>query len=83
MKLDVFWLQESVDQLLELSQRQPRQAARVVMAVRSFGRDGRGDFKRLSGANEWRLRSGDWRVFCSLDGSKLYVTRIDNRRDAY
>ena len=84
MKQEVLWFQEAVDQLFDLSSRQPRQASRILLTVRSYGRDGRGDLKKLSGtSDEWRLRSGDWRVFCVMDGSRVYVTGIDNRRDAY
>ena len=43
----------------------------------------RGDFKKLSGADEWRLRVGDWRVSVLLAGKTVYINEVNNRRDAY
>jgi mRNA-degrading endonuclease RelE of RelBE toxin-antitoxin system len=81
---EVLWLQAAVDELFELAARDARQARRTLTTVRSFGRDGRGDLKKLQSGNpEWRLRAGNWRVFLVLERSRAYVTRIDNRRDAY
>jgi mRNA-degrading endonuclease RelE of RelBE toxin-antitoxin system len=81
---EVVWLQSAVDDLADLFDQNRRQARRVVVTVRTFGRDGRGDFKKLQGpADEWRLRIGDWRAFVQLEQTRAYITRIDNRRDAY
>ena len=43
----------------------------------------RGDFKKLKGIVEWRLRVGDWRVFLNLDGPHAYVVGMSDRQDAY
>jgi mRNA-degrading endonuclease RelE of RelBE toxin-antitoxin system len=84
LKYEVLWLESAVDDLIELSGRDQRQALRVVVTVRTFGRDGRGDLKKLKGGTiEWRLRTGSWRVLLTLDSDRAFVTRIDNRRDAY
>jgi mRNA-degrading endonuclease RelE of RelBE toxin-antitoxin system len=84
LKYDVHWLQQSVEDLFELAGRDRRQALRILVAVKTFGRDGHGDMKKLEGpSGEWRLRTGNWRVFLLFEGSRAYVTRIDNRRDAY
>jgi mRNA-degrading endonuclease RelE of RelBE toxin-antitoxin system len=81
---EVLWLQGAVDELFKLAARDIRQARRTLTTVRSFGRDGRGDLKKLHAKDsEWRLRAGDWRVFLVLEGSRTYITRVDNRRDAY
>jgi len=80
---EVLWFQDAVDQLLELDSRDPRQARRVLTAVRTYGRDGRGDMKKLQGVGEWRLRTGDWRVRIALEGPKAHIISISNRRDAY
>jgi mRNA interferase RelE/StbE len=44
----------------------------------------RGDVKRLTNFfPEYRLRVGDWRVLFEVDGKKVIIYRIVNRRDAY
>jgi mRNA-degrading endonuclease RelE of RelBE toxin-antitoxin system len=84
LKYDVLWREAAVDDLLELSGQDHRQALRVVVTVRSFGRDGRGDLKKLQGrTGEWRLRAGEWRIVLVVERDRAFVTRIDNRRDAY
>lgn len=84
MTYEVLWLQEAVDDLMKMVDADHRQALRLVTVVRSFGRDGRGDFKKLSGRqSEWRLRSGNWRIHVVLEGSKAFMSGIDNGRDSY
>jgi mRNA-degrading endonuclease RelE of RelBE toxin-antitoxin system len=54
------------------------------VTTKTFGRSGHGDLKKLQGSDgEWRLRSGKWRVFVQFEGAKAYITRIDDRKDAY
>jgi hypothetical protein len=66
------------------SQREtPRQSTRLLVAIRELGQAGRGDFKKLQGADEWRLRVGDWRVLFILRANAAYVSRITDRQDAY
>ena len=84
MTYEVCWLQVAVEQLFDLRNRDRKQALRILIAGKTFGRDGHGDIKKLtSNTNEWRLRTGDWRIFLVFDGPRAYVMRIDNRRDAY
>jgi len=81
---EILWFQDAVDELFDLSRRDSSQARRILIAVRTFGRDGRGDVKKLQGSgDEWRLRTGDWRVRLALHDSSAYVVSIANRRDAY
>ena len=84
MRYKVYWTQSAVDDLDEVYGAKLRDARRVVLAVRLFGRNGAGDIKKLSGPrNEWRLRSGDWRVIMVLEEANVWVQHVDNRRDAY
>jgi mRNA-degrading endonuclease RelE of RelBE toxin-antitoxin system len=84
LKYKVYWQQSAVDDLSETFLRHPREAHRIVVAVRTFGRDGRGDLKKLKGMDDlWRLRTGDWRVIVTIDGDEVWVSGVDNRRDAY
>lgn len=81
---EVLWFQVAVDELIDLFIRDRRQASRILTAVRSFGRDGRGDIKKLQGSSgEWRLRTGDWRMRMAIKDERIHVISIDNRRDAY
>ncbi len=54
-----------------------------MVALRDFSNTGKGDLKKLSGSNDWRLRSGDWRVFLKLEGDIASVFAISDRKDAY
>jgi mRNA interferase RelE/StbE len=40
---------------------------------------------RLSGAESWRIRVGDWRVIYDIDDADQLITvlRVKHRRDAY
>lgn len=81
---EILWFQDAVDELFDLYRRDASQAKRVLTAVRSFGRDGRGDVKKLQGGqDEWRLRTGNWRIRVVLHESRAYVVGIAIRRDAY
>lgn len=81
---EVLWFQAAVDELFELFTRDRRQASRILTAVRSFGRDGRGDIKKLQASGgEWRLRTGDWRMRIAIKDETAHVISVDNRRDAY
>jgi len=81
---EILWLQEAVDQLLLISRRDFRDARRIATEVRTFGRTGRGDIKKLHGqSEEWRLRAGSWRMKLLLLGASIHIISVDNRRDAY
>ena len=43
-----------------------------------------GDIKKLSGAeNKYRLRVGNYRVLFRLDGNRIQVYSVRDRKDAY
>jgi mRNA-degrading endonuclease RelE of RelBE toxin-antitoxin system len=83
MRREVLWTQAAVEQLAQLASRNSRQSTRILVAVREFGRVSRGDLKKLTGSEEWRLRAGDWRVILVLESERAYVFRISDRQDAY
>ena len=83
MRREVLWSQAAVEQLAQLASRNSRQSTRILVAVREFGRVSRGDLKKLTGSEEWRLRAGDWRVILVLESERAYVFRISDRQDAY
>lgn len=83
MKREVVWYHVAVEQILMLSARNTRQATRLMLALRDFGNGSRGDLKKLKGTNDWRLRTGDWRIFLKLDGELAGVFGLSDRQDAY
>ena len=84
MNYRVYWEQAAVDDLAEVFAVRPRDGQRIVITVRTFSRDGRGDLKKLAGgSDDWRLRSGDWRVILTIQDGKAWIGHVDNRRDAY
>ena len=46
---------------------------------------GKGDFRRLAGLPEWRLRVGDWRVRFAVDAdaAAVVILRVLPRGSAY
>ena len=80
MRREVLWTQAAVEQLAQLASRNSRQSTRILVAVREFGRVSRGDLKKLTGSEEWRLRAGDWRVILVLESERAYVFRISDLR---
>jgi mRNA-degrading endonuclease RelE of RelBE toxin-antitoxin system len=83
MKREVYWYHRAVEDITLLAARNPRQSTRLLVAIREFGQTSRGDFKKLQGPEEWRLRVGDWRVLFVLRADAAYVSRISDRQDAY
>jgi mRNA-degrading endonuclease RelE of RelBE toxin-antitoxin system len=84
MRRDVLWYQSAVEDVQRLAARNSRQATRIVLAVREFGSTGRGDLKKLAGAEDWRLRAGEWRIFLRLlPDATAHVTGFSDRQDAY
>lgn len=83
MRHELLWYHAGVEQIVQLSARNGRQATRIMLTLRDFGNTGKGDLKKLSGSNDWRLRSGDWRIFLKLDGDVAWVFGISDRQDAY
>jgi mRNA-degrading endonuclease RelE of RelBE toxin-antitoxin system len=83
MKYQVLWRHFATEQLLELALLNPKQARRIGVVVRGMQIGQFGDIKKLSGAEEWRVRVGEWRVIRLLDGDVVYINEVNNRRDAY
>lgn len=83
MRHELLWYHAGVEEIVQLAARNPRQATRIMLALRDFGNTGKGDIKKLAGSNDWRLRSGDWRIFLKLDGEIAWVFAISDRQDAY
>jgi mRNA-degrading endonuclease RelE of RelBE toxin-antitoxin system len=84
LSYQVYWLQGAVDDLLTIALRDRKAAERVALVVRTFGRDGRGDIKKLQDRDQtWCLRSGAWRVFLTLKEDVAFIKEVSDRRDAY
>lgn len=83
MRREVLWYQAAVEQIVHLSARNSKQATRIILALRDFGNSSRGDLKKLAGSDEWRLRSGDWRIFLKIEGDVAWVFGLSDRKDAY
>ena len=84
MKREVLWYQSAVEDIQRLAARDAKGATRVVLAVREFGNAGRGDIKKLQGSDNWRLRTGTWRIFLRLmPGAVAHVSGFSDRQDAY
>lgn len=70
----------------ELSRMDRSDAERIIRALETFAGAGRGDVKALKGAlkGKYRLRTGKWRIFFSLDQpGSVVVTDVDKRGQAY
>lgn len=59
-------------------------ARRIVARVAALRNDLAGDVKRLTDFTpEYRLRVGDFRALFEIEGNKVVIYRIVNRKDAY
>jgi mRNA interferase RelE/StbE len=59
-------------------------AMRIFAALHRFAESGAGDVKRLAGgAEEFRLRVGDYRVRFTEEPATLQITRVLHRKEAY
>ncbi len=83
MRYDVLWRHAATEQLFELAITNPKQARRIMIGIRGLGMGHAGDFKKLTGLEEWRLRVGDWRVSVLLSAGIAYINAVNNRQDAY
>jgi len=83
LKHEIYWFHRATEEVVLLAGRNSKQATRILVTVREFGNIGRGDIKKLGGANEWRLRAGDWRIMLVLRADAAYVTEVSDRQDAY
>ena len=61
-----------------------RDAKRIYSRIQRLAENLAGDVKKLRDFSPgYRLRVGDYRVLFDVDGSRVSVYRILNRRDAY
>ncbi|QQR75286.1 MAG: type II toxin-antitoxin system RelE/ParE family toxin [Holophagales bacterium] len=61
-----------------------RDAERVLARLEQLREGFAGDVRKLQGFTVgYRLRVGDYRVLFDLDGDRILVLRIRNRREAY
>lgn len=70
----------------DLGRLDPQIRRRVLIAVKGLIADPpRGDIKRLTGTDEWRLRVGDWRVRFTRDPDHqlVLIKRVLPRGRAY
>ena len=81
----VHWSNRAADDLRRLAQRDERTARRIGQAVTRLAENRQGDLRKIAGADEWRLRVGDWRVRFMFDqeGHTIVVTRVLPRKEAY
>ena len=57
---------------------------RILLKIDEMAKDLAGDVKHLTQSEpEYRLRVNDFRVLFDLEGRKIIVRRIKNRREAY
>lgn len=56
----------------------------AVLSANPFNLGGH-DIKKLSGVDigQWRIRFGDYRIRYNVEGSKVILHAIRNRKDAY
>ena len=79
---DLEWSESSLEDMAALDKGIAR---RIQRAVERFAETETGNIKRLQGIDppEYRLRIGEWRVRFGLNGRKIRVLRVLNRKDAY
>jgi mRNA-degrading endonuclease RelE of RelBE toxin-antitoxin system len=79
---DLEWSESSLEDMAALDKGIAR---RIQRAVERFAETETGNIKRLQGIDppEYRLRVGEWRVRFALDGGKILVLRVLNRKNAY
>jgi mRNA interferase RelE/StbE len=59
-------------------------ALRITTKIMTLSHGLTGDIKKLTNFTpEYRLRVGDWRILFEIEGDKIVIYRIMNRREAY
>jgi mRNA interferase RelE/StbE len=80
----VFLERAAERQLKQLSAKLPN---RVIAAIQSLGSDPRptGCRKLAGDDNDWRIRTGEYRVVYEIDDAKkeILVNRVRHRREVY
>lgn len=81
----VVWPEPVGSELDRLARRDRRLVIRIRQAINRYADTGHGNVRKLQGADEYRLRVGDWRVRFALDHAArvIVVVRVSPRRDAY
>lgn len=77
---------EAEAQFLKLEKNAQRQISKYLDEVSKMS-DPRTRGKSLKGnlSTLWRYRTGDWRIICDIQDTKILITvlRIGNRKDVY
>ncbi len=61
-----------------------REAANIIERINGLMDGLRGDVKRLTNFTpEYRLRCGKWRVLFEMEGDRITIHRIMQRKDVY
>lgn len=61
-----------------------RTQARFLTKIEAASNNLKGDVKRLTDfTREYRLRVGDYRVLCEIEGRSIIIYRVRHRREAY
>jgi len=70
--------------LKALSHLPKRHAAQVLAKIQGMAAGLRGDIKRLHESDYgYRLRSGKYRILFDLEGDKVVIQKIGDRKDVY
>jgi mRNA interferase RelE/StbE len=81
MKYDIVFKPRSLKDLKSLPK---SMRERIVEKIEALRNGLAGDVKRLTDITpEYRLRVGDYRVLFEVEGTKVIIYRVVNRKDAY
>ena len=70
--------------LADLARLPKRLAEQITRKISRLEHDLQGDIKRLRGDDVgYRLRSGDYRILFDVEGGKILIQKIGNRKDIY
>jgi mRNA interferase RelE/StbE len=70
--------------LADLEKLPKRIADQIMRKITRLEHGLQGDIKRLHGDDAgYRLRSGDYRILFDVDGEKILIQKIGNRKDVY
>jgi mRNA interferase RelE/StbE len=81
MRYDIDFVESALEQLRAL----PKEARRLIgVKLDRAQNDLSGDIKKLKGfKNKYRLRAGNYRVLFELEGARLVVYDVGDRKDIY
>ena len=70
--------------LKALSHLPKRHAAQILVKIQGLAAGLHGDIKRLHESDyAYRLRSGNYRILFDIEGDKVVVQKIGDRKDVY